>query len=62
MLSCVDVDGRILFNVPFQIIYGYVETEESKNDEIDRNPSFILRVRVLLHHTSHKHGMRWMRL
>ena len=40
------IDG-ILFYIPSQLMYGYVETNDD-NDKINRNPPSVSRTRVLL--------------
>ena len=44
---------------PFVVLYGYVESDDDNDGEMDRNPTTISRTRV---HSHPIYGMRWTRL
>ena len=47
-----------------QLIYGYLETDDDNDDEIDRNSNFHFKTRdlLVLHPIPQRYGMRWTSL
>ena len=49
----------------YQLIYGYVESDDENDDEIDKNSNLHFKdkgSKNLFHPIPHRHGMRWISL
>ena len=46
-----------------KLIYGYIETDDDNDDEINRNPNLhFMDKGFFLHPIPHRYGMRWTSL